>query len=149
MTCLIATREGVWADRRVSNGTSVFRPGRKVVRGTGLVAAFCGDSGACVKAARAVARGEVDPHALAEICDGLLVTDEAVIWELWGKLAERTPRREAFACHGSGFAEAQAFLSGARACDPDTVRRALRYVSRVRSDCGNGADGLFARSSES
>lgn len=122
----------------------MFRPGRKVVRGAGLVAAFCGDSAACVRAARAVARGENDPHTLAEISDGLVVTDEAVIWELWNKFAERLPRREAFACHGSGFAEAQAFLSGAGACDPDTVRRALRYVARVRSDCGDGVDGLLA-----
>lgn len=145
MTCLVATREGVWADRRVSGGTTLFRPGRKVVRGAGIVAAFCGDSAPCVKAARAVHAGESDPHVLAEISDGLIVTDEGVIWELWGKLAERTPRREAFACNGSGFAEAQAFLSGAGACDPDTVRRALRYVSRVRSDCGNGVDGLRLR----
>lgn len=146
MTCLVATREGVWADRRVSNGASVYRPARKVVRGAGVVAAFAGDSAACVKAMRAVASGETDPHVLAELSEGLLVTDEGVIWELWGKLAERTPNREAFACGGSGCAEAQAFLSGAGACDPHTVRRALRYVSRVRSDCGNGVDGLLVRS---
>lgn len=143
MTCIVATREGVWADRRVSNGSCVYRPARKVVRGSGLVAAFCGDGAACMKAARIVAQGETDPHALAEISDGLLVTDEGVIWTLWSKLAERAPRRDAFACHGSGFAEAQAFLSGAGSCDPETVRRALRYVSRVRSDCGDGSDGLL------
>lgn len=111
-----------------------------------MVGAFCGDSAACVKAARAVARGENDPHSLAELSDGLIVTDEGVIWTLWAKLAERAPRRDAFACHGSGFAEAQAFLSGAGACDPDTIRRAFRYVARVRSDCGDGCDGLFAAS---
>ena len=146
MTCLVATREGVWADRRVSNGAAVYRPARKVVRGVGIVAAFCGDGSACVKAMRAVASGEADPHALAEITEGLLVTDEGELWSLWGKLAERTPRREAFACGGSGYAEAQAFLSGAGACDPDTVRRALRYVARVRSDCGDGVDGMLVGS---
>jgi hypothetical protein len=144
MTCLIATREGVWADRRVSDGPCVYRPARKVVRGVGLVAAFCGDGSACTKAARAVHQGETDPDVLAELTDGLIVTDEGVIWTLWSKLAERAPRRDAFACHGSGFAEAQAFLSGAGACDPETVRKAIRYVSRVRSDCGDGSDGLFA-----
>lgn len=145
MTCLVATREGVWADRRVSNGASLYRPARKVVRGPGVVAAFAGDGAACVKAMRAVAAGDTDPHALAEIAEGLIVTDEGEIWSLWGRLAERTPRREAFACGGSGYAEAQAFLSGAAACDRLTVRRALRYVARVRSDCGDGVDGLLIR----
>jgi hypothetical protein len=146
MTCLVATREGVWADRRVTSGASIYRPARKVVRGPGVIAAFCGDGAACTRAMRAVASGEGDPHVLAEVCDGLLVTDEGEIWSLWSKLAERTPSREAFACHGSGFAEAQAFLSGAGSCDPDTVRRALRYVARVRSDCGDGVDGMLVRS---
>jgi hypothetical protein len=142
VTFLIATREGIWADRRVTNGPTVFRPGRKLVRGVGLVAAFCGGTSNCVQAMRAVKGGETDPHTLATICDGLLVTDAGVIWEFWGKLAERTPRSEAFSVHGSGHAEAQAFLSGAGACDEATVRRALRYVSRVRGDCGDGVDGL-------
>jgi hypothetical protein len=146
MTCLVATREGVWADRRVSNGPAVYRPARKLVRGVGLVAGFCGDSAACTKAMRAVTSGESDPDVLAEASEGLLVTDEGEIWELWGKIAERVPHRFAFACGGSGYAEAQAFLSGAAACDPDTVRRALRYVARVRSDCGDGVDGMLVGS---
>ncbi len=140
VTLLIATRDGVWGDRRVSGGSTRFRPATKVGRGPGVVAGFCGSASACTKALRAVRSGEIDPHALAERCDGLLVTDDGVIWELWDKLAERTPKREAYAVHGSGHGEAQAFLSGAAGCDPAAIRRAFRYVSRVRTDCGDGYD---------
>jgi hypothetical protein len=77
---------------------------------------------------------------LAEKCDGLLVTDQGVIWELWGGLAERQPAKSPFSVHGSGHAEAQAFLSGAGDTREATIRRALRYVAKVRSDCGDGID---------
>lgn len=89
---------------------------------------------------RSVREGETDAHAIAEKCDGLIVTDTGAIWELWNKLAQRTPRREAFAVHGSGFAEARAFLAGAGSCRPLAVRRAFRYVAQVRTDCGDGYD---------
>lgn len=143
MTIIVATRAGIWADRRISGGSSVFRPGRKLARNASLIAAFCGETSACAKAMRAVKGGNEDPHSLAEMADGLVLTEDGVLWELWNKLAERTPSREAFAVQGSGHAEAQAFLSGAGAADADTVRRAIRYVSKVRSDCGDGIDGML------
>jgi uncharacterized Zn-binding protein involved in type VI secretion len=140
LTVLIATRQGVWADRRETGGASVYRPARKVVAVEGLAAAFCGDAAACVRAQRAVRSGEADPDALAALCDGLLVTGDGEVWELWCKLAQRLPRRLAWTCHGSGHVEAQAFLSGAGACDEATIQRALKYVARVRTDCGDGWD---------
>lgn len=144
MTVLIATFEGVWADRRVTNGPHIYRPGKKLVRGDGLVAGFCGDDAKCTRAMRAVRAGETDPEALAALCDGLVVTERGR-WEMWNGLAVRAPKRLAFLTHGSGYVEAQAFLSGASACDAETVRRALRYVSRVRSDCGDGADAMLLK----
>ncbi len=137
---MVATRAGIWADRRITGGPIRYRPGVKLTSAHGVVAAFCGDTSACVKAMRAIRAGETDAHATADKCDGLLVTEDGVIWELWNKLAQRTPRREAFAVHGSGFAEAQAFLSGAGNCDPATIRRAFKYVAQVRTDCGDGCD---------
>lgn len=141
MTCLIATAAGIWADRRVTGGATVFRSSRKVVRGVGLVAAFTGANSACTKAARAVRAGEGDPHKLADMCDGLIVTPTS-LWELWDKLATRIPRNVRFLAHGAGFAEAQAFLTGAGRFDDRTIRRALSYVGKVRTDCGGGVDFL-------
>lgn len=146
MTVLIATFEGLWADRRVTNGAHIYRPGKKLVRGDGLVAGFCGDDAKCTKAMRAVRSGEADPEALAALCDGLVVSERGrgvERWELWNGMAVRAPVRVPFLTHGSGHIEAQAFLSGASACDAETVRRALRYVARVRSDCGDGADAML------
>jgi hypothetical protein len=140
VTLLIATRQGVWADRRITDGTTVYAPRRKVVAGDGFVAAFCGDAVAVVRAQRAVRAGEADPEALAQVCDGLAVLADGTIWTLWDKVAERVPRAQAFAVQGSGYAEAQAFLSGAGACDTATIQRALKYVARVRTDCGDGWD---------
>ena len=147
MTCIVATSKGIWADRRVTGGATVFRSGRKVVRGFGLVAAFTGSSSSCVKAARAVRAGETDPHKLAEMCDGLIVTSRSM-WELWDKLATRIPLSAKFLAHGSGFAEVSAFLHGAGRFDDTAVRRALRYVGKVRTDCGGGVDFLPLKASK-
>lgn len=142
MTCIIATRAGIWADRRVtSSGGTVWRPGRKIVGNDSIVAGFCGNTGPCEKAMRAVRGGETDPHALAALCDGIAV-DSRGIWEFDSGSARRVPARFPFAVAGSGHAEAAAFLSGAGAVDETTIRLALRYVARVRYDCGDGVDGL-------
>jgi len=142
MTCIVATRDGIWADRRVTsaNGT-VWRPDRKVARNEALVAGFCGNTGPCDRAMRAVRGGETDPHELAKVCDGIVV-DARGIWELDSGAAKRVPRRFPYAVAGSGHAEAAAFLAGSGALSEATVRKALRYVARVRYDCGDGIDGL-------
>lgn len=144
MTVLVATSEGVWADRRVTGGAQRFRPTRKVVRGEDCVAAFAGSDAQCSKAMAAVRGGETDPSALAALADGVLVND-AGRWELWGGVASRVPARVPIAVGGSGHAEVSAYLSGAGAYDDATIRRALRYVSRVRTDCGDGVDCLRLR----
>lgn len=141
MTVLVATFEGIAADRRITSAEHVHRPATKVVRGDGIVAAFCGDTTACTKAIKAVREGETDPQALAELCEGLVVTVRGR-WELSDKLASRVPKREPFAVHGSGWCEAQAFLRGRGACTPADLRDAVLYVGRVRLDCGNGCDWL-------
>lgn len=139
MTVLIATREGIWADRREVFGSVVLRPGLKLVRRGGIVAGFCGDSKDCFKALRAVRAGEYDPQALAAMTDGLVVDDEG-IWELANSAAVRVPKNIPYVTNGSGHAEAQAFLAGAGKWDRATIKRALRYVARVRGDCGDGVD---------
>lgn len=142
MTCIIATRAGIWADRRVtSSGGTVWRPGRKLIGNDAIVAGFCGSTGPCEKAMRAVRAGETDPQALAALCDGIVVTSSGV-WELDSGAAIRVPSRFPYAVAGSGHAEAAAFLAGAGAVDEATIRRALRYVAKVRYDCGDGVDGL-------
>ncbi len=141
MTVLVATHTGMWADRRVtSSGGTVWRPDRKLGRADGLVAGFCGSYGACEKGLRAVKAGETDPDALAALCDGLVLTHKG-LWEL-SSVAIRIPRRVAYTTHGSGHAEAAAYLAGAGSVDDATVRRALKYVSKCRWDCGDGIDHL-------
>jgi hypothetical protein len=104
-----------------------------------LVAGFCGENGACARAAKAVQAGESDPAVIALLCDGLVVKN-GVVYELFGRMAERLPAREGFATHGSGHSEAAAFLRGRGAWADADIRAALRYVSKVRGDCGDGVD---------
>lgn len=139
VTLLVATRAGIWADRRVVAGSTIFRPSLKLAAAPGIVAGFCGYYSGVIEARRAVRSGETDPAAIAKLSDGLCVTEDGVIWELSDKHAQRVPRREAFVCSGTGGDEAQAFLSGA-GCTPETIRKAFKYVSRVRTDCGDGCD---------
>ena len=139
MTLLVATPRGVWADRRVSGEARRFAPERKVFSNAlGLVAGFCGDNSKCVRASE---RFLHDPDAslqdLADLSDGLMVTPQGRIYELWGGVVSR---RRNVACHGSGFCEAEAFLAGAKSTTDRTIRRLFRYVFRVRTDCGDGID---------
>jgi hypothetical protein len=137
---LVATAAGIWSDRRVTNSSgSVFTPVRKAVRGSGLVAGFCGDLSACRKAIRAVRDGESNVQAIAAICDGLLVNSKGV-WELSEKFATRVRSSIPFATQGSGYAEAHSFLTGRGSWLDVDVRSALRHVAKVRSDCGDGID---------
>lgn len=145
MTCLVATFEGVWADRRVSDSAGLrYRPTRKVVRGDDLVAAFCGDFPQYARAIAAVKAGETDVHAIAALSDGVVVNERGR-WELEGGIAVRVPASTPIAVGGSGYTEAQAFLYGCGEYDDAAVRRALRYVSTVRTDCGDGVDALVLR----
>jgi hypothetical protein len=144
MTVLVATSLGIAADRKVTGAEHVFRPSTKLVRGDGVVAGFCGDNTACVRAMCAVRGGETDPQVLAELCDGLLVT-AAGRFDLSSKLAFRAPKREPFLVNGSGWAEAQAFLRGRGKWRPADLRDAVRYVGSIRLDCGNGCDWLELR----
>jgi len=123
---------------------ALYRPTRKVVRGDDIVAAFCGSDVGCVRAIAAVRRGLTDMAELAAISDGVAVTDRGR-WELTGGAAVRVPARVPIAVHGSGYAEVQAFLYGAGRYDDATIRAALRYVSRVRTDCGDGVDAVALR----
>lgn len=143
MTCLVGTFDGIWADRRVTGaGGALFRPARKVVRGDDLVAAFCGSDAHCSRAIAAVRGGETDLAAIALLSDGLVVTS-AGRWELTSGVATRVPARVPVAVHGSGYAEAQAYLYGAGRFDDETIRLALKYVASVRYDCGDGVDRVM------
>jgi hypothetical protein len=128
----------------VGSDSAIYTPTRKIVRGCGLVAGFCGDDSACVKAFAAVRAGETDVHALAALSDGVAVNERGR-WEFWDGVASRVPARVPIAAQGTGCGVAAAFLAGAGAYDDAAIRRALRYVSRVRTDCGDGVDALRLR----
>ncbi len=128
----------MWADRRETcDSGHRGPPGVKLVSGPGIVAGFCGDSAACIKAAKAVQAGQSGPHALAELADGLAVT-AAGVWALDGGVATKV--RTPFATSGSGHADAHGYLSGAGNCRPATIVKALKYVASRRWDCGDGYD---------
>jgi len=138
----VATFEGICADRRVTGGAGYIFPSHvKILRGDGMVAGFCGSNTDCAKAMRAVQDGETDVQVLAGLCDGLVV-NKAGRWELSEKLAAKAPKRIPFLTNGSGWSEAQSFLVGAGKHDPETVKRAVKYVASVRYDCGDGVNWL-------
>ncbi len=105
------------------------------------MAAFCGSGAHCTRAQLAVRRGATDVHEIAALSDGVVVNERGR-WELAEGVAVRVPARVPIAVGGSGYAEAQAFLYGCGRYDNATIRAALRYVSRVRTDCGDGVDFL-------
>lgn len=145
MTLILANRDGILADRRVTGGNgSIYMPSRKVFRGpTGVVAAFAGPAGACDRARHALEQGETDPDLLGQLAEGFLLTPAGVLFELSGGGAVRVPARLPFGTGGSGFAEAQAFLYGRGApYDVDAFRAAGRYTARYRVDVGDGFDWM-------
>jgi hypothetical protein len=145
MTLIIGTTFGVFGDRKISSSIGTkCDPIRKICANDILVAGWAGDYYKILKAVEAVESGESDPKILAKIgADGILVRNGRMIIIDAGHVKTR-PKRDKFYCTGSGWQEGMAHLSGQIAAGKKvtdkTVKATMRYVARVRDDCGCGVD---------
>lgn len=143
MTVIIGTRAGVWADRRISmddgrNATAMC----KLAGNQALVAGFAGDYEAILAALEAVQGGEDDPKKLALLnCEGVIVK-AGRLYEIDAGRAFLRPKHTKALATGTGWVEALAFLSGRASYEHSDIKAAIRYVSRVRTDVGDGCDAL-------
>ncbi len=145
MTIVIGTHAGIWADRRISmddgrNATALC----KLASNAAIVAGFAGDYEAILAALETVQGGEDDPKKLALLnCEGIIVK-AGRLYEIDAGRAFLRPKHTKALATGTGWVEALAFLSGRASYEHSDIKAAIRYTSRVRTDCGNGFDSLCA-----
>lgn len=144
MTVAVATRLFVASDRRVDQDGAASSL-VKVARNPHLVATAAGLASCVVRIRRAIRDGACDPHELVSLVDrasvALVVTASGDIWRIEEGLlwAER-----GIVTIGSGGDLAAGYLERARGRKalptPDDARKAIRWVSKRRTDCGGGVD---------
>jgi hypothetical protein len=158
MTLILATPDGLWGDRMISDsGGEKCPPLKKITSGEAFVAGFAGDFQAIIKALELVNSGETDPKIIAKVCagdvdntvEGLIVKDGRMLVLDCRKVWKR-PKSELFWAVGTGASTALAFLSGRLSSKPKgklteaDVKATFRYTGSVRSDCGKAFDFLSA-----
>lgn len=141
MTCILATRRFVCADRRVTDEgalTSMV----KVAKNPWLIAAAAGLASTTLAVKRAVRAGVQSPsdllslvdaqsYAIVLTWDGMLsCLSEGTAWTVQGPVVAL----------GTGADLALGYMHGAGVYTPRVAREAQRFVARRRSDCGSGCD---------
>jgi hypothetical protein len=114
----------------------------KVAKNPWLIGAAAGNACCSLAVVRAIRKGAQTPEDLIEHVDkssyALILTTEGRLWQvadgqLW---QERTPVQAI----GSGADLAIGWLAREQSIDPSKLRRAQRFVSHRRVDCGGGCD---------
>lgn len=147
MTCIVAGKGWMAADRRVTGEEGEISSLVKIAKNPWLIAAASGNATSTLDVRRAVRKGAQTPDDLIEHVDKdsyalvLLPSGEVVKIE-----SERVwPAERGLQAIGSGGDLALGWLLGVGCPDacPDVkacVRRAFGVVARRRSDCGGGVD---------
>lgn len=142
MTCIIATRKFVCADRRLAEDGGASSSIVKVAKNPWVIAAAAGLGTAVLAVKRAIREGAESPadlleavgkgsYALVLTWDSTLsLISEGVLW----------PAKLPIAAIGSGADMALGFMHGAGSVAPSVARAAQRFVAKRRSDCGDGCD---------
>ncbi len=147
MTCIIAGSRMMIADRRIVDGEAISSM-VKVAKNPHLIAAASGNATSTLAVKRAVGKGaklpedliehvDADSYALVLLPSGqLMQIQDGVIW---------TCKAGELHGIGSGADLALGYLQAAHdealmGHDRDVIKRAFRFVSRKRTDCGGGVD---------
>lgn len=140
MTCVVATREFMAADRRINDTTGMrAQPENKVAVVGGMIVGMAGR--ACLQ--YRLTRLDVAPRSPHDLLQHLksgedfaLVLHQGQIWELACGYAHTVDSPvHAF---GSGAEAALGFIAGAGSYDEETVKDAIAFSSVIRADCGDG-----------
>lgn len=142
MTCIVASRRFVCADRRIAEDGGAYTSIVKVAKNGWLIAAAAGLAKCTLAVKRAVRDGaqapedllplvDSDSYAVALTWDGRLFTlSEGALWDVKGPAVAL----------GSGGDLALGFMHGVGMFTPRIAQRAQRFVAKRRSDCGDGCD---------
>lgn len=151
MTCIVAGKDWMAADRRVSGDEGSKGSIIKIAKNPWIIAAACGNAVSTLDVRRAVQKGATSPSDLIEHVDkdstalvltldgGLFRVESGRVW----------PRESGLVGIGSGADLALGWLHCRESLglgnDRDEVRRAFAFVSKKRTDCGGGVDFRFLR----
>lgn len=143
MTCVIATKRFVCADRRVGEtGGGSYSSIVKVAKNPWLITAVSGSGATLLAVKQAVKEGIETPEDLLSYIDS---TSYAIVLTWNSKLVCLSegalwPVREPVTTIGSGGDLGLGFMHGAGVFTPRVAREAQRFVAKHRADCGGGCD---------
>lgn len=147
MTCIVAGKGWMAADRLVSSEDGSKGSIIKIAKNPWLIAAACGNAVSTLDVRRAVRKGAQSPDDLIEHVDkdstALVMTlDHGVFKVESGRV---WPRETGLVAIGSGGDLALGWLACVEACIHPTpnkgiIRRAFEFVAKRRTDCGGGVD---------
>jgi hypothetical protein len=142
MTCIVAGKGWLAADRLFTDEQGRAERRVKLAKNKHLIAAACGTGTSIMAVRAAVRRGAKTPEELQACVDAeselLVVTATDTTWhvqndEVW----QCKPGMHAV---GTGGDLALGYLAHMIAFDPALIRSAFRFVASRRNDCGGGVD---------
>lgn len=148
MTCIVAGKGWMAADRRITSDDGASSSLVKIAKNPWLIAAASGNAVSTLDVRRAVRKGAQLVEDLIEHVDkdstALVQTPDGHVFKIESQRVWSEPA--GLSAIGSGGDLALGWLLHA-ACTPETcdtfkacVRRAFGVVARRRSDCGGGVD---------
>lgn len=141
MTCILATRRFVCADRRV-DAEGAASSMVKVARNPWLIAAAAGLAKCTLAVKQAVRDGTQSVDDLVSLIDvnshAVVLTWDGLIWCL--SEGAKWPMKGPVVALGSGADLALGYMHGVGAYTPRVAREAQRFVAKRRTDCGGGCD---------
>ena len=147
MTCIVAGKDWMAADRRVTSEDGSSGKLVKIAQNPWIIAAACGNAVSTLDVRRAVRKGATSPEDLIEHVDKdstalVLCLDGGVFKVESGRV---WPRETGLVAIGSGGDLALGWLSYrawsmSNPIDREDVRAAFAFVAKRRADCGGGVD---------
>lgn len=147
MTCIVAGKDWMAADRRVTGEEGSKGSIIKIAKNPWVIAAACGNAVSTLDVRRAVRKGAQSPEDLIEHVDkdstALVLTLDGGIFRVeYGRV---WPRETGLVAIGSGGDLALGWLSYrvwsySAPVDREDIRQAFKFVERGRTDCGGGVD---------
>lgn len=153
MTCIVAGKGWMAADRRVTDAEGGSSSLVKIAKNRHLIAAASGNASCTLDVRRAVRKGCSDPADLIEHVDSesyaLVLLPSGDVHRI--EDGRVWPAVQGLQAIGSGGDLALGWLSamqvdGGPFDRRKTIRRAFRFVEKKRTDCGGGVDIRFFES---
>lgn len=143
MSVVVATREYILADRRITQDGKICQPRIKIARNAHMLAGTVGNW-MCILAVQALMREGADhPNDLMDALDEdseALCVMRKKIYVIQADKVGICPRP--FYALGTGAHAALGFIIGSKTCNPAGIRAAMRFSFTLNQDCGDGINLL-------